>query len=46
MMKKQRLFLVDDHRLVFQWLAFLLSDEHQVVEPVADGRVLIKVGFQ
>ena len=44
-MKKRRLLLADDHPLVFQWLACLLSDEHQVEETVEDGRALIKVGF-
>ena len=32
-------------RLVLQWLACLLSDGHQVVGTVADGRAHIKVGF-
>jgi hypothetical protein len=32
-------------RVVLQWLACLLSDEHQVVGAVADGRTLMKVGF-
>jgi hypothetical protein len=32
-------------RLVLQWLACLLSDGHQVVGAVADGRALIKESF-
>ena len=37
-MKKIRLLLADDHPLVLQWLASLLSGERQIVGTGADGR--------
>lgn len=40
-MKKIRILLADDNSHVRQLLACLLSDEHRIVETVADGRALI-----
>jgi hypothetical protein len=41
MMMKIRLLLADDHPPLLQWLACLVSNEHQIVGTVADGRALI-----
>ena len=40
-MKKIRLLLADDNPHVLQLLACLLSDEHQIVGTVPDGRTLL-----
>ena len=40
-MKKIRILLADDNSHVRQLLACLLSNEHRIVETVADGRALV-----
>ena len=40
------LLLADDHPGILQMLACLLSDEHQIVGTVADGRALITAAAQ